>query len=78
MNILSKAWSRWKIIGGVVGDAQGRVIAIVFYYTIMAPFGLGVSLFSDPLRVKKSAGSSSAWVEREQVSSQLEDSRRQF
>ncbi len=77
MNILSKAWSRWKIIGGVVGNYQGRAIVLFFYYTIMLPFGVGVRFFSDPLRIKQSVGSS-AWVAREPVSTDIEDARRQF
>jgi hypothetical protein len=77
LSILSKAWSRFKIIGGVVGNYQGRTIALAFYYTILVPFGLGVRLFSDPLRLKQAAGSST-WLPREAVSSNLDDARRQY
>ena len=73
LSILSKAWSRFKIIGGVVGNYQGRAIALLFYYTILVPFGLGVRLFSDPLRLKQAS-----WLPREAVSSDLGDARRQY
>ncbi len=77
MSILSKAWNRWKIIGGVLGNYQGRIIVLFFYYTIMLPFGLGVRFLSDPLKIK-SSNLPARWVARDPVSSQLEDARRQF
>lgn len=77
MNILNKAWDRWKIIGNVVGNYHGRAIVLVFYYTIMVPFGLGVSLLSDPLRIKDRY-TESTWIEREPVTTDVEEARRQF
>ncbi|MCZ7546070.1 MAG: hypothetical protein M5R40_22230 [Anaerolineae bacterium] len=77
MNLLSKAWERWKVIGGVLGNYQGRAIVQFFYYTIMLPFGLGVRLLSDPLKIK-TENLPLQWVNRDPVSNQLEDARRQF
>ncbi len=77
MNILQKAWQRWKIIGGVVGNYQSRAVILFFYYTIMLPFGLGVRLFSDPLRIRAGVGAA-AWVTRAPVSAHPDDARRQF
>lgn len=77
MSIWAKAWHRWKIIGGVVGNYQARSVATIFFYTIMVPFGLGVRIFSDPLRVKEPATNAS-WVPRQDVDTRLNQARRQF
>ena len=41
--IVHLAWDRFKIIAGIVGDVQGRVIVTLFYFTILVPFGIGVA-----------------------------------
>lgn len=67
------AWERYKIFGQIFGDAQGRVFTQIFYFTIMVPFGIGVRVFMDPLHLKEAVH----WVDREPLSSSLEDARRQ-
>lgn len=74
-DIFQTAWNRWKIIGDVFGDAQARLLAVLFYFTIFAPFALGVRLLSDPLRIRKPAPS---WLDREPVGHTLDEARRQF
>jgi hypothetical protein len=69
------AWKRWKILGEAFGDFQGRLFAVLFYFTIFAPFALGVRLFSDPLNIRKATAN---WLDRAPVSTSLEDARRQF
>lgn len=73
MQILRLAWDRLRVITAVIGDVQGRLIAMVFYYTLLVPFGVGARLFTDPLR--RHAGS--AWLERPPVDSSLDDARMQ-
>jgi hypothetical protein len=75
MSITQVAWERWKVLGEAFGDFQGRLFAVLFYFTIFAPFALGVRLFSDPLHVRTPQ---TKWVEREPVSSTLDDARQQF
>lgn len=72
-DIIQLAWQRLLVITAVIGDAQGRVIAFLFYVTVLVPFGIGTRLFSDPLRRKAQA----AWLERPPVASALEDARKQ-
>jgi hypothetical protein len=69
------AWNRWEILGEAFGDFQGRLVAVLFYFTIFAPFALGVRLFSDPLNLRKRMPN---WLDRTPVSTSLEDARRQF
>lgn len=41
-----KAYGRW------VGNQQARILLLILYATVVAPFGVAVRLFSDPLRMK--------------------------
>ncbi len=69
------AWERWKIIGEVYGDFQGRLFAVLFYFTVFIPFALGVRLLSDPLHLRKPVR---RWLDRGPVGHTLDDARRQF
>jgi hypothetical protein len=75
LNIFQAAWNRWKIIGEIYGDFQGRLFAVLFYFTIFAPFALGVRLLGDPLHIRKST---TRWIDRPTVGNTLDDARRQF
>ncbi len=69
------AWNRWKIIGEAFGDFQARLFAVLFYFTIFAPFALGVRLLSDPLHLRKPT---TRWLDRAPVGNTPEEARRQF
>jgi len=78
------AWHRFNVIQAIVSDANARIIAILFYFTVLVPFGVGSRLFSDPLRLKtvkssdgkeKSVGQ--AWLNRDPVPSDLDSARQQ-
>lgn len=69
------AWKRWTIIGEVYGDFQARLFAVLFYFTIFAPFALIARLSGDPLRLHRA---DTKWIEREPVGSTVEDAQRQF
>lgn len=77
MNFLHRFWHLWKRIGRLIGDFIGRVVLTVFYFTVLVPFGLGVRLFSDSLRLKET-GNPSHWLERETRDRALSDAERQF
>ena len=70
------AWHRFKIITVIVGDFQGRLIATLFYYTVLVPFGLGSRIFSDPLSIKRTSPTIS-WLDRVPASEELEAAKRQ-
>ena len=72
--IIALSWGRFKIIAAIIGDVQGRLIATLFYFTILVPFGLASRMFSDPLHLKET---NAAWVEREPVPEALEAAQRQ-
>jgi hypothetical protein len=75
IDLLRLAWKRWSILGDVYGDFQGRLFAVLFYFTIFVPFALGVRLFGDPLQIRRKPV---RWLERETVESSLDAARRQF
>ena len=52
MKVLRLVWEKWRAFGKWMGDAVGRIVMFVLYFTIVAPFGLGVRLFSDPLKMR--------------------------
>ena len=60
--ILAALWNRWRIFGQKLANFQARLLLFVFYYTIFAPFALGLKLLADPLRLRRQ--STDTWVER--------------
>ena len=76
MGLLNKFWRGWMRFGHFMGDIVGRVVLTIFYFTIMLPFSLIVTLFSDPLDMKKRKAP--AWQARTTGDRNLEEARRQF
>ena len=77
MNPLRKLWHAWKRFGQFMGDFLARAVLTLFYFTVLVPFGLGVTLLSDPLRTRRS-GSQPMWLSRQTGDQSLDDARRQF
>jgi hypothetical protein len=73
----STLWEAWKKVGKFIGDLIGRAFLMLFYITVALPFGLGVSLFGDPLHVKDRTHPVH-WIERKSPDSTLESSYNQF
>jgi len=72
-----RLWERWKGIAHTIGMFQSRVLLTLFYCLIIAPFGLGVRLFSDPLHLTRRH--LSHWRRKEgDPDVSLERARRQF
>jgi hypothetical protein len=77
MDLLKKFWHGWMRFGHFMGDIVGRVVLTIFYFTIMLPFSFIVTLFSDPLDMKRN-DKPPAWYARTTGDRTLEDARRQF
>jgi hypothetical protein len=71
--IFDTAWKRFNVIVSVVSDANARAIAVLFYFTILAPFGLISLFFSDPFREKAKP----QWFSREPVPTDIDSAKRQ-
>lgn len=75
-DIFSLAWARLNVITAIIGDVQGRLIATLFYFTILVPFGIGSRLFTDPLHRKVNPAAKS-WAERHPLPTDLESAQKQ-
>lgn len=76
VGILKALWARWKAIAHVIGEFQSRVVLSLFYFVVLGPFGVGVVLFGDPLRIRPGAGT--GWLERPGTADIGAWARRQF
>ncbi len=77
MNLLRTLWRAWKRFGQFLGDILARVVLTIFYFTIFAPFGVAVTLLSDPLGIRK-ADDLPMWRTRQTGDRTLDDARKQF
>ncbi|MCD6355961.1 MAG: hypothetical protein J7L66_01640 [Anaerolineaceae bacterium] len=76
-SFFSKLWGRWKAFAFRMGGFQGRLILLLFYFTILAPFGIINTLFRNPLNLKKPVGNS-FWFPLGTTDTKINDARRQF
>ena len=70
-------WRGFSRVMERVGNFQARVLLTVFYLVIAAPFGLGIRVFSDPLRLRDHHAPS-AWVPRDLRDGALDTASRQY
>jgi hypothetical protein len=78
MRVLRRLWQIWKRFGQFLGDMVARLVLTLFYFTLFVPFGIGVTLFSDPLQVRNDP--SAGWHPRhtDPQPPTIEDARRQY
>jgi hypothetical protein len=57
-------WNAWKAFAKRMGNYQSRVLMAFMYFVVVLPFGVGVTLLADPLRVKHAKGASN-WQPKE-------------
>lgn len=69
-------WQRWLDISQKAANILGRIVITIFYFTLMLPFSIGVTLFGDPLMLKQSP--SRYWDTREDTNNDLAAARQQF
>jgi hypothetical protein len=74
MQALKQVWPLWKRFAEAIGNVIGRLFLTIFYFTLLAPFGLGVRLRGDPLAIK--ARHDIEWARREVSSPSLDKARR--
>jgi hypothetical protein len=75
--LLGRVWEAWKAFTQVMGDFQGRMLLIWFYFIIVTPFGLLVRLASDPLKLRVGRNSS-FWQELPTPQTNIDEARKQF
>ncbi len=74
---LRRAWRWWKTFALELGNYQGRLLFAFFYFILVTPFGLGVRLFSDPLKVAPHPRIT-CWSERDSRRHEFKAAREQF
>jgi hypothetical protein len=74
---LGAIWQAWMSFSHEMGDFQGRILLIFFYFVVVTPFALLVVLFSDPLRLRNKEAQT-YWLPRPAMPKGLEEARRQF
>ncbi len=77
MNPLRQLWERWKHFAEKLGAAQGRLLMGFFYFLIVTPFGIIMSLLSDPLN-RKQPFTQSGWSPFQNSSVTLEEGKKQY
>lgn len=59
--IINRFPPHWKQFLHKIGTFQSKMLLTVFYCVILAPFGLIVKLFQDPLHLRKPLSENSHW-----------------
>ena len=77
ISFITTIWNRWKQFGQLIGDLFARIVLTILFFTVLMPFGIGVRLFGDPLKMK-SDNQSTFWTEYAADTPNLLLSRRQF
>jgi hypothetical protein len=72
-----RIWTYFSAFSQRIGNYQSRMLLALFYFVIVFPFGIGVRLISNPLRIRRRPDRSS-WVARERTDTNLESARSQF
>lgn len=76
VNLYEYFFSGWKAFGHFMGDMLARVVLTIFYFSVFLPFGIGVTLFGDPLKLKSKPVE--LWQQRSTGDQKLEEVLRQF
>lgn len=69
--------ARWRGFASRLGDFQGRILLIWFYFVLVTPFALLARIGDDPLHLG-SGSATSHWVDRTESGAELASSRKQF
>jgi len=78
MEFLNTIWQAWKRFGQFLGDIVARIVLTLFYFTVFAPFGAGVTWLSDnPLRAGRADGAS-MWLDRQSPPPSVEQALKQY
>ena len=73
--MLRRLWEGWKRVSRAIGNFQARVLLTIFYVVLVAPIGLLVRLFADPLRIRRPC---ERWLEKDADEANMVAARRQW
>ncbi len=71
-------WKAWKESAEAIGGFQSRILLGLFYFCVVAPFGIAVRALGDPLNIRNRK-LPPLWLTRNDESDgSLDECRRQF
>ena len=73
--MLRRLWEGWKRVSRAIGNFQARLLLTIFYVVLVAPIGLFVRLFADPLRIRRPC---ERWLEKDADEANMVAARRQW
>jgi hypothetical protein len=73
--MLRRLWEGWKRVSRAIGNFQARLLLTIFYLVLVAPIGLFVRLFADPLRIRRP---SERWLDKDADEVDIVAARRQW
>jgi len=76
--VLAPVQRVWMRAGALLGEVNSRIILTVFFYVVIAPFGLVMRRIRDPLDRSWQDGRTSNWIRRERVPVDRSRYERQF
>ncbi len=71
-----RLWEGWKRVAEAIGNFNARLLLTLFYLVFVAPLAIGLRLFADPLRLKRT--SKSYWSPLPEHTHDMEEAKRQF
>jgi hypothetical protein len=75
MTTLKRIWEGWKRVSRAIGNFQARVLLTILYFTVVLPFGVGLRLFSDPMRIRHRP---TAWLDHPPTPATIDWARRNW
>jgi hypothetical protein len=76
MAFLKRLWKAWQNVALIIANFVARLVLTLFYFTVFLPFGVGVTLFGDALKLKET--NPPHWKARETLKETIEQAQRQF
>lgn len=71
-------WNAWRGFARRMGNYQSRVLMAFIYFVFVLPFGIGVTLLTDPLNVKQAKGPSNWHPKELPLKPSIEEAREQY
>lgn len=76
--IFKRLWRRWTLFSKRMGSFQNRVMLSLFFFIIISPVAMLITVLGDPLKIKKKKRGDTYWSPKTASPARLEDFKRQF
>jgi hypothetical protein len=76
--LFKRMWHRWTGFSKRMGSFQSRMMLSFFFFVLISPAALVITMLGDPLQIKKKKAMDTYWLAKTPSSAEIEDFRRQF